>query len=120
MPGKSTSSDAAGGSSTTAVLHESLLHQPLGDPEVFQYQLAHLQEHATREHITLQVLPMATEYPVLARLDVIHVELMTSDVYIEDEINVARYREALSILASLALDPNESTALITETINSTR
>ncbi|GAB3474645.1 helix-turn-helix domain-containing protein [Nocardiopsis coralliicola] len=109
-----------------AVLHESLLHQPLGGTKVFQRQLDHLLECANRSTITVQVLPMGAEHPALAgaftllslaRLDVVHVELMTSDVYVEDAAGVARYREAFSTLASLAHGPDDSAALIAETIN---
>ncbi|TDQ52231.1 helix-turn-helix domain-containing protein [Actinorugispora endophytica] len=112
-----------------AVLHESLLHQRLGGSEVFAAQLGHMLECAQRPNITVQILPLETSaHPALAgpftvlsmaRLDFVHVELMTSDVYIEDPASVRRYQDAFATLGDLALGPAESTRLIADKIVTT-
>lgn len=40
-----------------AIIDEGVLHRPIGRPEVMRDQLAHLQEMATRNNITVQVVP---------------------------------------------------------------
>ncbi|GAA3753022.1 transcriptional regulator with XRE-family HTH domain [Spinactinospora alkalitolerans] len=110
-----------------AVVHEALLHQRLGGSDVFTAQLEHLLECTKRPNITVQVLPLATSaHPALvgaftvlgmSRLEFVHVELMTSDVYIEDTVGVQRYQDAFTALSDLALSPDESARLIVDKID---
>ncbi|MES0832270.1 Scr1 family TA system antitoxin-like transcriptional regulator [Nocardiopsis tropica] len=44
----------------------------------------------------------------LSKLDFVHVELMTSDVYVEDEVSVTEYSAAYDVLAELAYPPERS------------
>ncbi|WP_346660256.1 Scr1 family TA system antitoxin-like transcriptional regulator [Streptomonospora nanhaiensis] len=44
----------------------------------------------------------------MSKLDFVHVELMTSDVYVEDEVSVAEYSAAYDVLAELAYPPERS------------
>lgn len=77
----------------------------------------------------MQILPLAANtHPALAgaftvlgmsRLEFVHVELMTSDVYVEDAASIQRYQDAFTALSELALGPEESTQLIADKICTT-
>lgn len=107
-----------------AVISEAVLRHPVGGKEIFRAQLRHLNERAAAGEIVLQVLPfgagphpgMAGAFTVLRlpSLDVVHVELMNSDAYIEDDVGVAHYMSAFERLSSLAADPDESERLIAQ------
>jgi hypothetical protein len=83
-----------------------------------------MREQASRPNVTVQVLPFTQEahpgvtggFTVLrlASLDLVHIELMSSDVYVEDEVGVDRYLHAFEQLSSLALSPDASDALIAD------
>jgi transcriptional regulator with XRE-family HTH domain len=100
------------------IISEAVLHQPLGGPEVFSRQLKALLDSSERDNITVQVLPFSDKpHPgvtgafailSLSKLDFVHVELMTSDVYVEDEVSVAEYTAAYDVLAELAYPPERS------------
>ncbi|MBC6459636.1 helix-turn-helix domain-containing protein [Actinomadura sp. HBU206391] len=109
------------------VLGEAALRNRLGGRDAFRAQLAHLRECAGRPNISLQILPF-TDQPHpgisgaftvlrLPSLDVAHVELMSSDAYIEDQDGVQQHVEAFKRLADLALSPAASERLISETID---
>ncbi|MET8145113.1 helix-turn-helix transcriptional regulator [Sphaerisporangium sp. NPDC005288] len=106
------------------VINEAALHHPIGGPEVFRDQLDHLSKVAESPHVTLQVLPFtgrpnpglfgAFTLLRLPKLDVVHVETMNSDAYIEDERGVAQYVSAFDLLCDLALSPEETALLLAE------
>ncbi|MEY9211459.1 helix-turn-helix domain-containing protein [Thermobifida halotolerans] len=110
-----------------AVIHEALLHQHLDEPDVRTAQLRRLVEHARRPNITVQVLPVtASTHPALTgaftllsmhRLEIAHVELMTSDVYIEEPASIQRYQAAFAALAELSLSPEASAELLSDKID---
>jgi len=52
-------------------------------------------------------------FPELVAPDVVYLENMTSDLYVEREGEVFRYALAFDRLRALALGPDESAALIT-------
>ena len=67
-------------------------------------QLAHLAAMAARPHVTLQVLPLdagahrrlpesspSSAFPDLVAPDVVYLENMTSDLYVEPDAEVYRY-----------------------------
>jgi transcriptional regulator with XRE-family HTH domain len=108
-----------------AVIDEVVLRRPVGGPAVMRAQLAHLVEAAALDRVTLQVLPMVLgAHPGLPAPftlltfggidfgDMVYVEHPVGAVHIskEDEVAVARLR--FDRLRSLALDPDESVALI--------
>ncbi|RJL21430.1 DUF5753 domain-containing protein [Bailinhaonella thermotolerans] len=105
-----------------AILGEGVLHQPLGGPSVFRAQLEHLRRLARRDGITIQVLPFSDRPHAgmhgaftilrLASLDVVSVEMLDSDAYIEDEASVTQYLEAFDQLIDLAMTPAESIDMI--------
>lgn len=105
-----------------AVISEAILRQPIGGEEIFRDQLQHLREYMTRPNVTLQVLPFldrpnpglfgAFSVLRLPSLDVVHVETMNTDAYIEDEHSVDQYLRAFERLTDLALKPAESDAFL--------
>ena len=110
----------------SVVLDEAAVLRQVGSPEVVREQLAHLITMAGRPNIMIQVLPLAVGahpattgeftilgFPELVAPDVVYLENMTSDLYVEREGEVYRYTLAFDRLRALALGPDESAALIT-------
>lgn len=116
----------------TTVLDEAVLRRQVGGPRVMREQLLHLAGMAVRPNITLQVLPFARgshpaidgsfsiyRFPGIIESEVVFLEHMTSDIFIEQEAEVTRYRLAFDRLQEIALEPAESIGLITQIANST-
>lgn len=108
------------------VLDEAVLLRMVGGPAVMLDQLAHLAAMAARPNVTVQVLPLAAGshpattgeftllgFPELPAPDVVYLENMTSDLYVEQEADVYRYSLAFDRLRALALASEESRTLIT-------
>ena len=108
------------------VLDEAALLRQVGGAGVMRDQLRHLVEAAGRPDVGLQVLPNGAgahpaltgefailEFPELSAPDVVYLENMTSNIYVEQEAEVFRYNLAFDGLRGLALDPAESRELIT-------
>jgi len=108
-----------------AVVDEAVLRRPVGGRAVIRAQLAHLVEAAALDRMTLQVLPLRLgAHPGLSAPftlltfggigvgDMVYVEHAIGAVYLskEDEVAVATLK--VDRLRSLALDPNDSVALI--------
>jgi transcriptional regulator with XRE-family HTH domain len=111
----------------SVVLDESAVKRQVGNPEIMRAQLAHLTDMAARPSIIIQVLPLAAgphpattgeftilSFPALVAPDVVYLENMTSDLYVEREADVYRYAMAFDRLRALALSPDESADLITK------
>jgi transcriptional regulator with XRE-family HTH domain len=109
----------------SVVLDEAALARQVGGAGAMRAQLRHLAEAAGRPNIHLQVLPNAAgahpavtgeftilRFPELIAPDVVYLENMTSNVYVEREAEVFRYNLALERLSILALGPEETVALI--------
>jgi transcriptional regulator with XRE-family HTH domain len=110
----------------SVVLDEAAVLRQVGSTAVVREQLAHLTAMAGRPNVTIQVLPLAVGahpattgefsilgFPELVAPDVVYLENMTSDLYVEREGEVYRYTLAFDRLRALALGPAESAALIT-------
>jgi transcriptional regulator with XRE-family HTH domain len=109
----------------SVVLDEAALLRQVGDGAVMREQLQHLAEAAGRPNIELQVLANSAgahpalsgefailEFPELIAPNVVYLEQMTSNVYVEQEAEVFRYNLAYEGLRGLALEPGESKDLI--------
>src|SRR6185437_630583 len=96
------------------VLDESVLRRQVGEPEVMRDQLVHLAAMAARPNITLQVLRFTAgphlalsgvftivRLPEKIAFEIVFVENMTSDLFIEDENDVHRYSLAFERLVHL-------------------
>jgi transcriptional regulator with XRE-family HTH domain len=108
------------------VLDEAAILRPVGDAAVMREQLAHLTRVAGQPGVNLQVLPLAAGphpattgeftilgFPDLIAPDVVYLENMTSDLYVERETDVYRYAMAFDRLRAIALGTGDSAALIT-------
>jgi Domain of unknown function (DUF5753) len=110
-----------------AVIDEAVLYRPVGGAKVMQSQLEQLDELGALPHVTLQVMPFAAGahagmegpflifgFPEQADPDVVYVENNTAEVYLEEPVDVDRYRVMFDHLRASALGPDATRALITE------
>ena len=108
-----------------AIVDEATLHRRVGGPAVMKAQLARLAEAADLPNVTLQVIPydvgghpgmmgsfviMQFGEPVAS--DVVYIETMAGDLFLEQETDLGRYRAIFEHLRALALPPQASAALI--------
>ncbi len=90
-------------------------------------QVSYLAEAAGRPNITIQVLPFAmgshlamqggfviVQFPEENAPEVVYLENMTSDLFVEDEREVYQYSLVFDHLRSLALGPDESVEFINQ------
>jgi transcriptional regulator with XRE-family HTH domain len=109
----------------TAILDEAALHRAVGGAEVMREQLARLVEVARTPNVDLRVLPSAAgahpavmgeftilRFPEVVAPDVVYLENMTSNLYVEREAEVFRYTLAFDRLITLALGADDSVSLI--------
>lgn len=109
----------------SVVLDEAVLLRRVGGPDIMREQLRHLVQAAAWPNVALRVLlnaagahPAITGeftilgFPELISPDVVYLEHMTSNIYVEQEADVYRYNLAFDRLLALALDPDESRDLI--------
>lgn len=114
----------------TVILDEAILRRRVGGVSVMTEQLAHLTEMAIRPNVNIQVLPFATgshpamsggfailRFPEVIATDVVFLASMTSEVFVENETEVYRYSLAFDRLREIALEEQESIALINRIAN---
>lgn len=112
------------------VLDEAVLRRQVGGPAVMREQLLHLVEMADRSNVNLQVLPFSAgshpamsggftilRFPEVIASDVVYVENMTSDLFVESETEVYHYGLAFARLRELALEERQSLNLISQIAN---
>jgi hypothetical protein len=93
--------------SLAVMLDEAAILRPVGDASVMREQFAHLTRIAGQPNVSLQMLPLAAGphpattgeftilgFPELIAPDVVYLENMTSDLYVERETDVYRYAMA--------------------------
>jgi transcriptional regulator with XRE-family HTH domain len=104
-----------------AVLDEACLRRQVGGTPVMEEQLSHIITMAELPNVALHVLPFSAGYheglassftvlhfPEEGAADVVYLEHMTSDLFIEQEGDVYRYIRAFDGLRELALGHQES------------
>jgi transcriptional regulator with XRE-family HTH domain len=109
------------------VLDEAVLRRQVGGSEVMHGQLRHLVASAARPNVTIQILPFTVGahaafgssfvilgFPEPGGGEVVHVEQLTSAVYLEREPDLRRYKVTLNRLRATALDPERSIHVISE------
>ena len=109
----------------SVVVDEAALERQVGGAGIMRAQLRYLAEVAGSPNVHIQVLPNAVgahpavtgeftilRFPELIAPDVVYLEHMTSNIYVEREAEVFRYNLALERLSTLALGHEESVALI--------
>jgi transcriptional regulator with XRE-family HTH domain len=101
-----------------AVVDESVLHRVVGGPAVMAAQLERLLELSDLPSVTLRVIPydvgalpagnnkfIILSFEVPAVSDVVFIEGITGDLYLEDPGEVAVYKATYRRLINLAADP---------------
>ncbi|GLY51048.1 helix-turn-helix transcriptional regulator [Lentzea sp. NBRC 102530] len=111
------------GRTFTFYVHEQALWLPVGGEEVWREQLAHLLRMSVRQYINLHVIPRSIgihpgaagdfrvmkfpKFPPLVFLDTLNCGL-----FFDDKETVALYEDRLKRLAAVALDQEQSRAVI--------
>ena len=111
-----------------AVIDEAALRRPVGGPEVMRDQLKRLQDVATLDKVTLQVIPFGVgvhpgvaggsfailEFPGPEDPDAVHVDTVAGELFVEEPDQVDRYRVAFQHLTTVALSPEDTLTMIVE------
>ena len=109
-----------------AVIDEAALRRIVGSPKVMRDQLRHLIEAAEQGTTTLQVIPFSAgahagttgSFVILsfpeAVPDIVYVETLAGDIYLEQHGDVDRYNIAFDRLLAMAMSPDESLRLIAQ------
>ncbi|GLU46712.1 helix-turn-helix domain-containing protein [Nocardiopsis ansamitocini] len=111
------------------VLDEAAIHRVIGGPNTMAEQLRHLATLSRMQHITLQVLPfdrgahaglngafdiLEFSEPEVYAPRLVHLENLTSSLYIEKAKEVRFYTVAFEHLRTAALRPEETRVLLAE------
>jgi transcriptional regulator with XRE-family HTH domain len=107
------------------ILDEVALRRPVGGPAVMRAQLERIVEFADLPKITFQLIPleigahpgMDSTFAILEFdedlvNDVVYIEGLIGNVYLENPAELKRYKQVFSRLCALALSPEESIALV--------
>ncbi|MGP4110143.1 helix-turn-helix domain-containing protein [Streptomyces sp. 4N509B] len=107
-----------------ATIHEAALRMRFGGRQVARKQLEHLMTASERAHITVRVVPFTNEQfyemtqaviyadGVVPQLDTVQVDGPIGGRYIDNDEQIAGYRDFLAKTGSVSLDENESRQLI--------
>ena len=109
------------------VLDEGVLRRWIGGPAVMAAQLRHLIDMAERPNITIQVLPFAAgahiaidspfvllRFPGPSSSNIVYLENMTSELFIENEAEAYHYSLAFDRLRETALESADSVEFIAQ------
>jgi transcriptional regulator with XRE-family HTH domain len=102
-----------------AVVDESVLHRVVGSPGIMRAQLERLLELSELPHVTLQVIPydagalpagnskfIILKFAQPTVPDVVFIEALTGDLYLEEPHDVEVYNTTFRTLAQLATEPD--------------
>jgi transcriptional regulator with XRE-family HTH domain len=107
-----------------SILDEGALRRPVGGPAVMRAQLERIIELAGLPRVTFQLIPLDVgahpglggtfvildfEEPMVN--DVVYVEGLVGNIYLEGAADLERYRQVFSRLHSIALSPTDSIAV---------
>jgi transcriptional regulator with XRE-family HTH domain len=114
-----------------AVVDESVLHRVVGSPAIMRAQLERLLELSDMAHVTLRVIPYDagalpagnTKFIILRFAqptvpDVVFIEGLTGDLYLEEPHDVEIYSTTFRALAQLAAEPDRTRDIITAMVAS--
>ena len=112
-----------------SIVDEAALRRQVGGPEVMQAQFQYLIEVSELPHVTFQVIPFdAGAHPGMpgsfillqfgdaAIPDVIYVDSMAGELFLEEVADVRRYRLVFEHLRAVAASPEASLSLVTSSI----
>jgi transcriptional regulator with XRE-family HTH domain len=109
-----------------AIVDEAALRREVGGPDVMRVQLRHLAEvPEAYPHVTLQVIPFKAgahagmpgsfvllRFPEAEVPDVVYIDSMAGDLFLEDESAVSRYTLVFDHRRAVAASPDVSRSLI--------
>jgi transcriptional regulator with XRE-family HTH domain len=109
-----------------SIIDEGALHRRIGGSAVMRAQLERIIEAASRPKVTFQLIPLDFgAHPALDSTfvilefeepmvnDVVYVEGVVGNLYLESAADLERYKHMFSRLQSIALRPEDSIALVT-------
>lgn len=108
-----------------AILDEAALRRQVGGPDVMRDQLAAIATAASEPHITVQVIPFSVGahagmqgsffllgFPNPADPDVVFIDSMAGDLFLDSEADIRRYSLLFDNLRAVALGPDGSSSVI--------
>jgi transcriptional regulator with XRE-family HTH domain len=114
-----------GGPRYHAILDEAVLHRRVGGPTVMRAQLQQISRSAQLPSVTLQIIPSeAGAHPAMESVfsilefetplvsDIVYVEGLVGNIYLERPAELERYRQIFSYLSSIALNSADSIELL--------
>jgi transcriptional regulator with XRE-family HTH domain len=111
------------------VVDESVLHRVVGSPAIMKAQLERLLELSELPNVTLRVIPyeagalpsgnnkfIILEFAIPTISDIVFIEGLTGDLYLEDSRDVEIYNLTFRTLVQLGASPNETRGIIAAAI----
>jgi transcriptional regulator with XRE-family HTH domain len=115
-----------------SIVDEAALRREVGGARVMQAQLRNLMETAELPHITFQVIPfnagahagmsgsfVLMQFAEAAIPDVIYIDSMAGDLFLEEEADIRRYTLVFEHLRAAAASPDASRSLLASLIAET-
>ena len=115
-----------------SIVDEAALRRQVGGPAVMQAQLRYLMEVSELPNVTLQVIPFDAgahpgmpgsfvfmQFAEAAIPDVIYIDSMAGELFLEEEADVRRYRLTFEHLRAVAISPDASRLLVASIIAGT-
>ena len=109
------------------ILDEGALRRPVGGSAVMRAQLSRIIEVADFPSVTFQLIPLKIgahpaldstfvilDFNKLSLNDVVYVEGVVGNIYLESAADLERYRQMFIRLQTIALSPEDSIALVTK------
>ncbi|MGW4421341.1 helix-turn-helix domain-containing protein [Streptosporangium sp. NPDC004631] len=109
----------------SVIMSEAALRNRVGSPEDMRAQCHHLVDLAQLPNLTIQILPFASgahpamagtfsilSFPARYDEDVVYIETLTSNLWVEDERDVHCYTRVLDHLRAIAYGVDESISFI--------
>lgn len=110
-----------------AIMDEAALRRMVGGPAVLHEQMKWLTAVAGEPQVTLQIIPFSAGahagmpgsfvlmgFPDVEDPEIIYIDSMAGDLFLETEADVRRYGEIFDSLCAVALSPSNSSKLIAE------
>lgn len=112
-----------------AVIDEAALRRSAGGEAVMRAQMEHLVEVANLPKVTIQVIPFSRgthpgtkgpftilEFPDREDPDAVYIENVAGELFVEEPVDVDRFRIAFERLTAVAESPEDTIRLVTELV----
>jgi transcriptional regulator with XRE-family HTH domain len=108
-----------------SIIDEAALRRKVGGPEIMRAQLEHLMEASELPNVTFQIIPfdvgahpgmpgsfVLMQFTEAAIPDVIYIDSMAGELFLEKESDVRRYKLVFEHLRAMAVSPDASKSLL--------